>query len=217
MLEALPTDAGDPGAPLRYLALGDSYTIGEGVDPSQCWPGQLAQALRADGVAIDAPRTIAQTGWTTDELEAALDAAALQPEYDLVSLLIGVNNQYRERPLEEYRQQFSALLLHALALAQGRHAHVLVLSIPDWGVTPFARDDARGAQRIGEAVDAFNTVAREVCQQHCVVFVDITPVSRAYGAEPTMLVADGLHPSAPMYARWMQLALPHVHAMQVTS
>ena len=213
----LTLETGPGSGAFRYLALGDSYTLGEGIEISECWPTQLARALRADGVAIDDPRTIAQTGWTTDELAAALDAAALAPDFDLVSLLIGVNNQYRERPPEEYRQQFGALLQRAIALVRGRGDHVLVLSIPDWGVTPFAGDDARGAQGIGEAINAFNAVARAICLQHGAVFVDITPVTRAHGAEPAMLVADGLHPSAQMYARWMQLALPHVHSMQVIS
>ena len=139
-------------AELRYLALGDSYTIGEGVEDCARWPAQLARALRADGMAITDPQVIAQTGWTTDELDAAIDAAQLLPGYDLASLLIGVNNQYRGRSVEEYREQFSGLLERAIALAGHQHSRVFVLSIPDWSVTPFAqgRDRARIAQEIDQ-------------------------------------------------------------------
>jgi lysophospholipase L1-like esterase len=193
---------------LRYLALGDSYTIGEGVPESARWPVQLAHALRADGVPMADPKIIAQTGWTTDELDAAIDAAHPLAEYDLVSLLIGVNNQYRRREVDEYRRQFSQLLERAVGFAQWRRERVLALSIPDWGVTPFAANDARGAARIGEEIDAFNLAARGICGERGIAFVDIASVSREHGAEAAMLAADGLHPSAAMYAHWTRLALP---------
>lgn len=121
------------GTPLRYLALGDSYTIGEGVAPGQRWPAQLVDGLRAYGWDVAPPQIIATTGWTTDELQAGLEAAAPQGLFDLVSLLIGVNNQYRGRSLDEYRSQFDALLLRAIDLAGGIAPRVFVLSIPDWG------------------------------------------------------------------------------------
>lgn len=192
-----------------YLALGDSYTIGEGVAEEGRWPVQLAKSLRAEGIALADPHILAQTGWTTDELDAAIDDAEPSfDEYDFVSLLIGVNNQYRSRPLDEYRLQFAALLERATGFAGGRANRVIVLSIPDWGVTPFAANDARGAQRIGTEIDAFNAAAHEICSAAGVAFVDITPVSRARGAEPQMLAEDGLHPSAMMYAEWTKLALP---------
>lgn len=201
---------------LRYLALGDSYTIGEGVPESGRWPMQLAQALRADGMPLTDPRIIAQTGWTTDELDAAIDAVHPLAEYDLVSLLIGVNNQYRGRSVDEYRVQFAGLLERAIGFAQWRRERVLVLSIPDWGVTPFAREAARDAERIAIEIDAFNAAAQQVCSARGVAFVDITTVSRIHGAEPRMLAEDGLHPSATMYNEWMRLALPVVRAMEVT-
>ncbi len=202
--------AGDlaPRASLRYLALGDSYTIGEGVASEHSWPAQLAHALREHGIDIADPQVIAATGWTTDELDAAIDAARPGHHHDLVSLLVGVNNQYRQRPLDEYAAQFEGLLLRAIAFASAGADRVLVLSIPDWGVTPFAQADARGTAAIGAAIDGFNAVAREICERHGVAFVDITPASRRHGAEPTMLVEDGLHPSAAMYALWCELALP---------
>ena len=198
---------------LRYLALGDSYTIGEGVPESGRWPMQLAQALRADGIPMADPRIIAQTGWTTGELDVAIDAAHLLAEYDLVSLLIGVNNQYRGLGVDEYRAQFSALLERAIGFAQGRRERVLVLSIPDWGVTPFAKRELRSSARIADEIDACNRVAQEACVQRGTRFVDITAISRARGAEPQMLVDDGLHPSAAMYAEWTRLALPRVRTL----
>lgn len=196
------------GIPLAYLALGDSYTIGEGVAEDGRWPVQLARALRDEGIELADPRIIATTGWSTDELAAAIDAAGPLGTYDLVSLLIGVNNQYRERGVEEYRGQFEALLRRAIGLAGGRADRVLVLSIPDWGVTPFAAASGRDRGVIAAELDAFNAAARVACRAAGVAFVDITPVSRARGHEPEMLAADGLHPSAAMYALWAQLALP---------
>ncbi|MFA1263352.1 SGNH/GDSL hydrolase family protein [Xanthomonas campestris pv. olitorii] len=197
-----------PGAPLRYLALGDSYTIGEGVAPAQRWPSQLVVGLRAYGWNVAPPQIIATTGWTTDELQAGIDAAAPQDPFDLVSLLIGVNNQYRGRPLDEYRQQFDALLLRAIACANGHPARVFVLSIPDWGLTPFARAQSGDAALIGAQIDAFNAIAADRCSAHAVRFVDITATSRDGGDAVDMLVDDGLHPSGAMYARWTALALP---------
>ncbi|MFO3706890.1 SGNH/GDSL hydrolase family protein [Xanthomonas codiaei] len=195
-------------APLRYLALGDSYTIGEGVAPAQRWPVQLVDGLRAYGWNVAPPQIIATTGWTTDELQAGLDAAAPQGPFDLVSLLIGVNNQYRERSLDEYRSQFDALLQRAIELAGGHAARVLVLSIPDWGLTPFARAQGRDAGLVAAQIDAFNAVAAECCAERAVRFVDITPTSRDGGDAVEMLVDDGLHPSPAMYARWAAVALP---------
>ena len=215
MTEVFRTAPGTATAELRYLALGDSYTIGEGVPESGRWPVQLAHALRNEGVPISNPRIIAQTGWTTDELDAAIDAGQPLAEYDLVSLLIGVNNQYRGRDAEEYRAQFSGLLERAIHFAQGRREHVLVLSIPDWGVTPFARGLARDTQQVAREIDAFNAVALETCMRRGVVFVDITDASRQRGSETDMLADDGLHPSALMYAEWARLALPAVQTMQV--
>ena len=193
---------------LAYLALGDSYTIGEGVDEAGRWPAQLASALRASGVAIDDPRFIATTGWTTDELSAAMDAQEPLGEWAFVSLLIGVNNQYRGRPVDDYLGEFTRLLQRAIALAGDGAGRVLVLSIPDWGVTPFAFASGRDAQAIADDLDAYNAAAREACQAHGVAFVDITAISRDDGDATTMLADDGLHPSAAQYARWAEAALP---------
>ena len=189
---------------MRYLALGDSYSIGEGVPEAGRWPMQLAAALRARGIALQDPRIIATTGWTTDELSAAMDAAEPLGTWDLVSLLIGVNNQYRGRTLDDYREQFSGLLERAIALAGHQPSRVFVLSIPDWGVTPFAQ--GRDRARIAQEIDAFNATARHICKALGAAFIDITPTSRDQGGDPDMLVADGLHPSAAMYARWVDVA-----------
>ena len=197
-----------PGRPLRYLALGDSYTIGEGVDPAGSWPMQLARALRAEGIGLADPEGSATTGWTTDELDTAIDAAAPAADYDLASLLIGVNNQYRGRGADEYGEQFAALLERMIGFVGGNPGHTFVLSIPDWGVTPFAAGSGRDVAVIACELDAFNAIAARLCQERGVAFVDIAPASRARGGEPGMLADDGLHPSAAMYAEWTALALP---------
>ena len=191
---------------IRYLALGDSYTIGEGVPAEARWPHRMAATLRAQGIALDDPQIIATTGWTTDELEAAIDAQQPAGPFGFVSLLIGVNNQYRGRPVGDYAVQFQALLRRAIDFAGGAVGHVLVLSIPDWGVTPFARD--REPARIARELDAYNAAAAAICRDHGVLFVDTPTLSRQHGAEPAMLADDGLHPSGAMYALWAQRAVP---------
>ena len=194
---------------IRYLALGDSYTIGDGVAEHGRWPLQLVAALRREGFAIGEPRIIATTGWTTGELAAAIDAAEpLGNDWGFVTLLIGVNNQYRGLGLDDYRDEFRALLDRAIGYAGGRASRVLVLSIPDWGVTPFATSSGRDPQTIAAEIDAFNAAAHAICDARAVRYVDITPVSRRHGREEAMLSEDALHPSAAMYALWTGLALP---------
>lgn len=193
------------GKPLNYLALGDSYTLGESVPEAGCWPMQLAAALRERGVAIADPHRVATTGWTTDELSAAMDAAEPLGQWDFVSLLIGVNNQYRGRDVSNYANEFTALLERAITLAGGRAGRVLVLSIPDWGGTPFGQASGRDAAAIARELDACNAAARTACGDRGVAFVDITPASRAPGAG---VADDGLHPSAGQYTQWARQALP---------
>ena len=193
---------------LSFLALGDSYTIGEAVAVEGRWPHQLAAALRAQGVDLADPQTIATTGWTTDELDAGIDAAAPQGPFGFVSLLIGVNNQYRGRALEEYRHQFEALLQRAIGFAGGDAGRVLVLSFPDWGATPFGAGSGRDLARVEIETDELNAAAEVISTQRGVAFVDITDISRTHGTDPAMIAADGLHPSARMYALWAERALP---------
>ena len=195
-------------AQLSYLALGDSYTIGEGVDAAGRWPVQLAAALRTHGIDLADPRILATTGWTTDELWAAMDAAEPLGAWDFVSLLIGVNNQYRGRSVDDYVGEFHRLLRRAIALVGDRVDRVLVLSIPDWGVTPFAVASGRDRQAFAADLDAYNAAARDLCEAHGVAFVDITGISRDRGGTAEMLADDGLHPSASQYARWAAAALP---------
>ncbi|TAM93825.1 MAG: SGNH/GDSL hydrolase family protein [Rhodanobacteraceae bacterium] len=190
-----------------FLALGDSYTIGEGVAAAERWPMQLAARLRNEGVGVDDPMIVATTGWTTDELAAAMDAASFDPSYALVSLLIGVNNQYRGRPLDEYRAQFRALLQRAVVLAGGAASHVIVVSIPDWGATPSARREGRDRAVIAREIDAFNAAARVEAESAGAHWVDVTTISRAPDARAE-IVTDGLHPSAAQYARWVEAVLP---------
>jgi lysophospholipase L1-like esterase len=188
---------------MRFLALGDSYTIGEGVAAEGRWPMVLARLAREGGVPLEDPTIIAVTGWTTDELGAGIDQAAPERPFDLVTLLIGVNNQYRGRPLDEYRQQLRGLLERAVGLAGGDAGHVIVVSIPDWGVTPFAEERDRAT--IAAAIDRFNTVGRAEAARRGGRYVDVTGASRA---SPGLLVADGLHPSADAYLDWARLILP---------
>jgi lysophospholipase L1-like esterase len=187
--------------PIRFLALGDSYTIGESVAPSDRWPNRLARALR-----IPEPQIIAKTGWTTDELSAAIAAADPKGPFDLVTLLIGVNNQYRGRSADEYRQQFAVLLERAIGFAGGNAPRVVVVSIPDWGVTPYAA--GRDRARIAAEIDRFNTFARQETTRAGARWVDITPISRRAAAEPALIASDGLHPSAAMYAEWVKVISP---------
>lgn len=196
---------------LRILALGDSYTIGEGVAVEDRWPVQLAGRLREQGLPVAEPQIIARTGWTTGELSQAIDQAQPEGPFDLVTLLIGVNNQYRGRSLAEYQVQFRDLLNRAVALAGREPRRVLVLSIPDWGVTPFARGQESG--RIAAEIDAFNQASREETLSAGARYVEITDISRQVGAEAELLAADGLHPSGKMYAAWVERALPVVLEM----
>ena len=201
--------------PLRFLALGDSYTIGEAVPAVARWPAVLVKRLRLAGVMIDDPRIVAVTGWTTDELAHGMDEAALALRYDLVTLQIGVNNQYRGRTVDDYRLEFAGLLTHATTLAGNRAARVVVVSIPDWGVTRFAREQGRNPAVIAAALDAFNTSAQQQADRAGVHFVDITTISRH---APSELASDGLHPSAAQYAQWVEAILPVVRkALRATS
>ena len=190
---------------MRFLALGDSYTIGEGVPESDRWPVQLAAILRERGVEGGDPQIIARTGWTTDELDAAIDRADPRGPFHLVSLLIGVNNQYRGRSAEEYRAEFAGLLQRAIGFAGGEPSRVIVLSIPDWGVTPFAA--GRDRARIAAEIDAFNAVNRQETERLGARYIDITPQTRTAGSDPALLAPDGLHYSGRTHTEWARLAV----------
>jgi lysophospholipase L1-like esterase len=192
-----------------WLALGDSYTIGEAVAAHERWPAVLARRLRRAGSSIDDPQIIAVTGWTTDELAQGMDVATLSPPYGLVTLQIGVNNQYRGRPADDYREQFATLLARAIMLAGERAARVVVVSIPDWGVTRFAREQGRDRAQIAAELDTYNAIARDEASRAGTRFVDITGISRQ---QPELLADDGLHPSAAQYAQWVVAIEPTVRS-----
>lgn len=185
-----------------YLALGDSYTIGESVAEQERFPEQAVALLAGRGIRVAAPRIIAITGWTTDELAQAIQAADIKTTYNMVTLLIGVNNQYRGRSLEEYRIQFTQLLERAIAFAGGDVRRVVVLSIPDWGVTPYA--EGRDRAQIATEIDAFNAANKAITLQYGAGYLDITPTSRQGKTDATLQAADGLHPSGGQYALWAQ-------------
>ena len=191
---------------IHFLALGDSYTIGESVAGAQRWPLQLAAALRARGLAVAEPLIIARTGWTSGELLTGIQRAGVQGPFDLVSLLVGVNNQYRGLDMEAYRREFHELLEQAITFAGGDPYRVIVLSIPDWGVTPFA--GGRDRQQIAAEIDNFNAVNYQESREAGVHYLDVTPDSRRAALVESLIAPDGLHPSGEMYASWVALALP---------
>ena len=182
------------------LSLGDSYTIGESVTEEERFPNQTIALLMKDGINFSSPKIIATTGWTTDELQNAIDKENISTTYDAVTLLIGVNNQYRSRSIDEYREQFVELLNQAITFAAKNKNHVFVLSIPDWGVTPYA--DGRDRTKIAQEIDAFNTVNKEESLKAGVHYIDITPISRNAATDLSLVANDGLHPSGKMYAQW---------------
>jgi lysophospholipase L1-like esterase len=202
MLMAKPkeTDA----ARKRYLALGDSYTIGDSVTAAESYPVQLVQALRAQGVAIDDATIIARGGWRTDDLEHGIRQTPPTGKFDLVTLLIGVNNQYQGRSATGYRPEFVALLQRAVNFAGEHPEHVIVISIPDYEVTP------RGRERVGagQEIDEFNRINREEATRMGAHYVDITPSTREALHDPSLIAVDGLHLSGKLYARWIEMILP---------
>jgi lysophospholipase L1-like esterase len=188
--------------PMKYLALGDSYTIGERVSEAARWPQQLADSLTKRGLSISKPTIIATTGWRTDDLKNAIASANLKSEYDLVSLLIGVNNQYQGKSSAEYAVEFEELLKLAIHLAKGKKHHVIVLSIPDYGYTPFGKpkkDD------ITKAIDEFNEINARITYKYGIQYFDITEISRDGLKDPSLIAEDGLHPSGKMYSYWVEL------------
>jgi lysophospholipase L1-like esterase len=188
------------GQNLKYLALGDSYTIGESVNEDERWPVQLVDSLAVRSIIVDKPTIIATTGWRTDNLKNAIDIAALKPGYDLVSLLIGVNNQYQGRSLDEYAPEFEDLLKTAIRLANNKRENVFVVSIPDYGFTPFGKEKQ---PQISRELDEFNTVNKQITGKYGVMYIDITPISRNGLSDPALVAQDGLHPSGKQYALWV--------------
>ncbi|MBE0674108.1 MAG: SGNH/GDSL hydrolase family protein [Bacteroidales bacterium] len=196
---------------LKYLALGDSYTIGESVDSTLRYPVQIADSLKELGYLIKAPEIIAVTGWTTSNLITAIENANPQGRYDLVSLLIGVNNQYQGLDINIYITEFNQLIDKAISFAGNDTGRVIVLSIPDWGVTPFASD--RDRVKIAREIDQYNEINREITLSRGIAWIDVTGISRLAEKDETLIAGDGLHPSGKMYTEWMRLALPSIIKM----
>jgi lysophospholipase L1-like esterase len=194
-----------------YLALGDSYTIGESVNENDRWPVQLSKKLNAIGIAFSAPEIIAKTGWTTDELKTGIDNQILNYPYDWVSLMIGVNNQYRNRPIENFKEEFETLIDLALSFNGNNKKRLFVLSIPDWGKMPFAKN--RNQEQISREIDDFNQVIYEICALKEVLFIDITPLSRRVENHPEWIGSDGLHPSGLQYTEWVNEILTHIEPL----
>jgi lysophospholipase L1-like esterase len=188
-----------------FLALGDSYTIGEQAPLSLNFPYLTCQLLRRKFEGkhqFMAPEIHAKTGWTTDELEAHIEQTVFLPKYDIITLLIGVNNQYRGRSVENYATEFEGLLQRAIGFADGNHLRVFVLSIPDWGVTPFA--EGRDRQKIAQEIDQYNDTCKTITLSKGLNFIDITTSQREDGNKPAFLTEDGLHHSANEYQKWAE-------------
>ncbi len=197
-----------PPRQITFLALGDSYTIGEAVTEDQRWPGQLADALPAGGVAVTDLKIVARTGWTTTDLIAAAAKGQNRFEYDLVTLLIGVNNQFQGFPIEVFETEFAELLDMAINYAAGDTSHVVAVSIPDYGVTPAGA--LRGAERIRQEIDMYNGRGFEIAEGYGIPYVDITAISRRAADDSTLVATDNLHFSGKMYALWVEQLLPVV-------
>jgi len=194
---------------MEILCLGDSYTIGEQVETQYNFPYQLVKLLRAKGYDFEDPLIIAKTGWTTDELQSAIVEAGIERKFDFVTLLIGVNNQYRGRSVAEYILEFEGLLVQGLRFAGDNQRKVIVISIPDWGVTPFAKlpkDDGTNFNQsiIATEIDAYNDANKMIAEKYGVHYVEITEGTRKGSSQPDLITTDGLHPSGKEYAIWAQ-------------
>ena len=193
-----------------YLALGDSYTIGEQVPLSENFPFQTTALLKEMKIETAEPVIVARTGWTTDELAMAVREEGIREHFSFVTLLIGVNNQYRGRSVDEYQKEFTALLDQAIVFANGHTGRVFVLSIPDWGVTPFAEGKDRA--QVAREIDAYNRANKTITEAHTCNYLDITDSTRDHGLQEGFLAADGLHPSGREYAVWAQRLAPMIAA-----
>ena len=187
---------------LSFLALGDSYTIGESVPIYHSFPYQTVQLLRKKGMQVHAAEIVAKTGWTTDELMAGIEKTVFEKNYDIVTLLIGVNNQYRGKAADAYAIEFEALLNKAIAFVAGNKKQVYVLSIPDWGATPFA--EGRDRKKIASEIDVFNSINKKITEARGITYISITEGTREAASNPQLVAKDGLHPSGDDYARWAE-------------
>jgi len=193
-----------------YLALGDSYTIGEGIALEDSFPYQLVQSLRKTGYSFNAPEIIAKTGWTTDDLKKGIRKHVFLTSYHFVTLLVGVNNQYRGLDINEYALHFEQLLKQAIAFAGGEHRHVFVISIPDWSLSPFA--SGRNTEEISSEINKYNLVNKNLAEEYKVQYINITS-SAAETPEEAEWAPDNLHPSATEYQRWAQMIASEIQSL----
>lgn len=197
---------------MKILCLGDSYTVGEGIPREDSWPYQLVHALRKRDVPVAAPTVVAKTGWTSEELLKAIEQEALPEDYAMVTLMVGVNDQYRGRSTADYTQDFKRLLSQAIALAGGRSERVFVLSIPDWSVTPYAKKETpdRNPEIIADEIKALNAITARICYQQSIQYIHITEMSRDARRGDLYRAPDGLHYSRKMYTHWVEHLFPRV-------
>lgn len=198
--------ATEPATSAKYLALGDSYTIGQSVQETERFPSQTVRLLRAQNINISDVAYIATTGWTTTNLLSALSLQKPVKDFDIVSLLIGVNDQYQQRDRAGYSERFSALLNIAVDLARGRKSRVFVLSIPDYSVTPFVQEGEKTL--VTMQIDLFNAINKEITLQNNITYIDITPSTRRAANDASLIANDGLHPSSEEYAVWANMLAP---------
>lgn len=194
--------------PYRFLSLGDSYTIGTGAGPTENWPTQLKALLEGNGIPTSTPYILAKNGWTSKDLLNALDKTRFTKNFDVVFLLIGVNDQYDGVLLQTYKRNLQSLLRQAIEIANDTPQRVVVLSIPDWSVTPFAASFNR--KQVATQIAHFNTCVHQEAKAFGCRYLNITPNSRRAATDPTLLASDELHPSGKMYADWAALLLPFI-------
>jgi lysophospholipase L1-like esterase len=193
--------------PLSYLALGDSYTIGESINTKDRWPIQLKSALDSVGYRLKEPKIIAETGWRTDDMLNAAKKKLGDNRFDVVSLLIGVNNEYQGKSLKSFESEFEECLKYAISKSKYDEKGVFVLSIPDYGYTPFAEENQKS---ISKRIDAYNEICKRISKKYDVLYIDITDISRRVKEDTTLVANDNLHPSAEQYALWVERAVGKV-------
>ncbi|MBU2019311.1 MAG: SGNH/GDSL hydrolase family protein [Bacteroidetes bacterium] len=192
---------------VSYLALGDSYTIGESVDENLRWPNQLVTWLRKEGIAINDAEIIAKTGWRADQTLAAAQEKISSEKFDLISILVGVNNQYQKKSMVEFETDFRKLIDFSILHAKKGKSSIFVLSIPDYGVTPFA---GKKGPSISKDLEKWNAKIKELCLELNIEYHDITPISQLAKNQPNLIAQDGLHPSGKMYTEWVDLIVKSV-------